>query len=430
MLGSTRIVAGCLALFGLLAACEVQPANEPVEIGDTAPEPADVVVAWPADSLAMEELTMEEVERHRYDDSWRRAVSIDTFGMAGRDSAGASEAIPPETIPSDSILIPESWQDIGATVRLPLGGRVEGPSVLYVQILLDRAHFSPGAIDGRWGMNTEKAVYWLQRREGIPATGIVDSLTFNRLTDLAGRPDRFISPHVLTAEEVGGPFVEIPADIYAQAQMDCLCYRSLSEKLAERFHVTPDLLARLNPAASLDSLAAGDTLQVPYFARSTPTGANGEIARLVISDQGFYVHAVDGEGRILYHFPSTLGSTYDPSPEGELEITSIAEDPWFYYQPDLLSGVPDTAEPARLPPGPNNPVGIVWMQLSADHYGIHGTREPAAIGYETSSGCIRLTNWDAGFLGDRLATGTPVEFVDLAEAAGHPGEGTEPDSLD
>ncbi len=125
------------------------------------------------------------------------------------------------------------------------------------------------------------------------------------------------------------------------------------------------------------------------------------------------MHALDSAGKILYHFPSTLGSTFYPSPEGHLEVVRIVRDPWFHWQPKLLENVPDSKKPARLPPGPNSPVGRVWVALSKEHFGIHGTNEPSTIGYATSSGCIRLTNWDALFLAGLIDKGTPVEFRDL-----------------
>ncbi|MGH7558932.1 MAG: L,D-transpeptidase family protein [Gemmatimonadota bacterium] len=387
---------------GLLAGCG---RDEP----EPTPEPADVY--WSDDTL-----TVAEIEAGRQDSTWRRTVRLDRRTTV--------------VTALDTVPVPEVWEDIGdaampgdpgqpadETVRLPLFGDVEGPSVLYVQILLDRARFSPGLLDGKWGKNTEKAVYWFQRREGLPATGIVDSVTLARLRAQAGSPGSFLREHVLTVEDVAGPFVAIPADVYAQRRLDCLCYQSLSEKLGERFHASPAILAELNPGRALDSLATGDSLLVPalrvdrWVVTDTLTAGDGpRVARIVISGLGFYLHALDDQGRVIYHFPTTLGSGYDPSPAGELEVVSVTPDPWFHYQPRLLSGV-DRAKPnALLPPGPNNPVGRIWIKLSEPHYGIHGTREPATIGYETSSGCVRLTNWDATFLGARLDPGVVVEF--------------------
>ncbi len=162
----------------------------------------------------------------------------------------------------------------------------------------------------------------------------------------------------------------------------------------------------------LDSLAAGDTLRVPDVdGRPSGTDPASDIVRLQISGAGYYVHAIGADGRILYHFPATLGSRYDPSPEGNLSVVSIHPDPWFHYQPKLLAGVDPSLPNASLPPGRNNLVGDTWIKLSEPHYGIHGTRSPETIGYATSSGCVRLTNWDARFLRDRVDPGTPVVFT-------------------
>lgn len=345
-------------------------------------------------------LDADGLERGRMDPAWKRVVQLDT--LPGEDGS-----------PS-----PERWEEISMQavnerpMHLPLSGDVSGPSVLRAQILLDRADFSPGVLDGRWGKNTEKAVYWLQEREGLPATGRVDSATFRRLRQLADAPGELVTAHRLSAEDVEGPFVEIPDSIYEKAEMECMCYTSLTEKLSEKFHVTPELLQKLNPGVELDALTAGSTVRAPAV-RTDGGGAEGKVARIVISGEGFYLHALDENGRILYHFPSTLGAEYSPSPTGEFRVTSITEDPQWHFQPELLHDVPDHRPDAIIPAGPNNAVGVVWMDLSKPHYGIHGTAEPQTIGYTTSNGCVRLTNWDALFLSRQIDPGVPVEFRDV-----------------
>ncbi|MGH7571506.1 MAG: L,D-transpeptidase family protein [Gemmatimonadota bacterium] len=404
---------GVVAVFGLAAALTTCGRDEP----EIPAEAADVF--WSDDTL-----TAADIEAGRRDSTWRKAVRLDR-------RTTVVKAL-------DTVPIPEAFDDLGraaeearvvdlpgpASVQLPLFGDVEGPSVLFAQILLDRVRFSPGVLDGKWGKNTEKAVYWFQHREDLPASGIVDSITFTRLHARADAPEAFLREHLLTEKDVAGPFVDIPADVYAQRRLDCMCFESLAEKLGERFHATPAVLAALNPGVSLDSLRVGDSLLVPDLgiveSRSgtspldsigaTPASSEPGIGHVLVSGLGSYLHVLDEEGRILYHFPTTLGSSYDPSPEGEVEVVSVTPDPWFHYQPSLLGGV-DRSKPSTLiPPGPNNPVGRVWIKLSKPHYGIHGTREPATIGYETSSGCVRLTNWDAMFLGARLGPGVTVEF--------------------
>jgi len=343
----------------------------------------------------------EDLERDRMNMSWRRVVQLDTLHQT---PASAN---------------PESLEDISAQtvnqhpMHLPLYGDVAGPSVLRTQVLLDRALFSPGVIDGRWGTNTEKAIFWFQTREGIPATGHLDEATFQRLAEAAGNPQQLVRQHRLTERDVEGPFVRIPSDIYEHAKLDCSCYESLSEKLGERFHTTPDLLRQLNPGVELNELAAGTTINVPGV-REEHAAISQRVERLVVSDEGRYVHAMSEDGRILFHFPATLGSRYDPSPAGDFRITRIAEDPWWHYQPSILAHVDDNKEDARIPPGPNNAVGVVWMALNKPHYGIHGTSAPETIGYASSAGCVRLTNWDVMFLSRRVSENTRVEFRDTS----------------
>ncbi len=389
----SRYAAALIVLSGVLFAGCLEP-NEPV----------DRVLSFPSDTASayggVETLSPEEIEGGRLDDSWKRFVVLDS---TDGDAPVASD---------------ESWDDITpeavntGKMALPLGGDVAGPSVFRTQILLDRAGFSPGVIDGRWGKNTEKAVFWLQKREGLRATGRVDTTTFRRLMQLANNPDSLVQRYTLTADDVKGPFEEIPEDIYEKAEMERLYYESLGEKLSEMFHTSRDLLAHLNPEASLDSLNAGVALAVPNLER---VNLPDSVARVVISDGGNYLHAVDAGGRILYHFPSTLGSSYDPSPTGDYHIVSVTEDPWWHYQPAILANVPDSEKDARIPPGPNNAVGKVWIALSKEHYGIHGTSAPETIGYATSAGCVRLTNWDALFLADRVKANVPVEFRDSSK---------------
>jgi lipoprotein-anchoring transpeptidase ErfK/SrfK len=311
---------------------------------------------------------------------------------------------------------PERWLDISAQAanagvyHLPVGRGHTGPSVLHVQVLLNRAFFSSGMLDGRWGRNTQTAVLWFQAREGLPGSGVVDSATYRRLALLAGAAPT-VRQHVLTADDVAGPFIDIPGNIYEHARLRCSCYESLTEKLTETFQSTTELLRKLNPGVELDTVRAGAILSVPAV-RDPSARAPGDVRQIVVSGSSNYLQALDSAGRILYHFAATLGSSVDPSPDGDFRVTSIHPNPWWNYQPRLLAHVPDDRPSALIPPGPNNAVGRVWMSLSAPHYGIHGTKSPETIGYAESAGCVRLTNWDAVFLSGRVVPGTPVSFRD------------------
>ncbi|HYH81766.1 MAG TPA: L,D-transpeptidase [Longimicrobium sp.] len=345
-------------------------------------------------------LTPQQIEQGRFAQDWTKVVKLDTTG------AGV-----PVRNPEKLEQITARRVNSGAMV-LPLSGQVSGPSVLRVQILLDRAMFSPGEMDGHYGKNTAKAVYFFQQSNNLPTTARVDSATFKALARVGGSPDNLIVQHRLTADDVKGPFIEIPENVQAQAKLECSCYSSLSEKLGETFHMAPDLLEMLNPGVNLDALQAGQTINAPLV-RAPNAGRDVRVAQIVVSGQGSYVQAQDASGKVLFHFPSTLGATYDPSPSGEFKVTNIEQNPVWHYQPELIATAPDTATEAMVPGGPNNRVGAVWMALSAPHYGIHGTNKPETIGYATSSGCVRLTNWDAQFLSLRISRGVPVHFKDI-----------------
>ena len=284
-----------------------------------------------------------------------------------------------------------------------------GPAVVRTQVLLDRASFSVGAISGRAGKTTQIAIYWFQYSQHLPPTGVLDTATYSRLASVAGT-DHVITEFTVDEESLKGPFSPVPHNVYEQAKLTCLCYSSPLELLAERFHTTPDILEKLNPKTRFAALVAGEKLFVPSIGRS-PDPLQKTIVRIHISKTGNYVQALAADGSIVFHFPSTLGSMYDPSPDGNWEVTSIARNPTFRYDPTLFSDVPDSKPKARLPPGPNSPVGTVWIALSKEHVGIHGTPSPETIGLASSHGCVRLTNWDAEKLADAISPHVPVEFV-------------------
>jgi lipoprotein-anchoring transpeptidase ErfK/SrfK len=317
--------------------------------------------------------------------------------------------------------------------RFPLAVPTRGSTALHLQILLDRAGFSPGIIDATWGDNAVKALRWFNGGNADSAVAATDSTsrnidraTYNRLADSAGSAP-LITSYTVTDADVKGPFTRIPDRVYDQAKLSCLCYSSAAEELAERFHASQSLLAQLNPGVRFESITAGTTISVPNVGgnetsmastatrpdTSTPRYTADTVSaemRIVISKKESWTHLVDGSGKTIRHFPSTLGAGYDPSPTGEFHVTGISRNPAFRYDPKLFAEVPDTRPTAKLPPGPNSPVGIVWIALSKPHYGIHGTAAPESIGYQSSHGCVRLTNWDARALAALVSGGTPVTF--------------------
>ncbi len=287
-------------------------------------------------------------------------------------------------------------------------------ATLTLQVLLDRAGFSVGEIDGAAGAKTRKALIAYQRAQGLPATGVADPDT---IAALGGeRPST--AAYLITAEDVAGPFVDaIPADLVAQGELPALSYTSPLELIAERFHASPKLLRRLNPNARF---VEGETIAVPGVEptvfptqterRNQAPEAAARTATVIVSKDGrdLVVESVDGQ--ILMYAPVSSGSEHDPLPIGEWRVTDLYLKPQFNYNPELFWDADPSHGKTKIPPGPNNPVGLAWIDLDREHYGLHGTPEPATVGVTQSHGCVRLTNWDVTRLAALVRPGTRVVF--------------------
>ena len=301
-------------------------------------------------------------------------------------------------------------------------------SLLHVQVILDHLAFSPGIVDGRPGMSTTAALKGFQETRGLPITGEADPATLHALSQYrAWRPVKSVK---LTPDILAGPFyATIPHDEDAQAKLPSIGYKNVMEKLGEMFHTSPETLVALNSPQT--KLAPGQTITVPnVLARNTNYDAKlpdhwratlamlnvdaqqPQAAKLVVSKHDKLLRAYDASGKLIGQFMVTTGSTHDPLPIGTWKIYGADYNPKFHYNPALFWDAHKGDTKAMLPPGPNGPVGVVWMDLSKEHYGIHGTPEPQLIGRTASHGCVRMTNWDAARVAMMVKPGTPAVFTE------------------
>lgn len=278
------------------------------------------------------------------------------------------------------------------------------PLVLKTQVLLDRADISPGSVDAFWGMNVAKAIAAFELRNGFAVDGRPDAEVWAALGGDAAPP--VLVTYEITAEDVAGPFGALPADYAELAELESLHYASAVEMFGERFHMDPDLLTALNPGAKF---APGETIIVA----DTGDTLEGDdlVASLRADKRNGQLLAFDAGGILVAAYPATIGSESTPSPSDNHAVKGVATDPVYYYDPENFKQG-DNTEKLELPPGPNSPVGTVWIDLTEPTYGIHGTPEPEKIDKAYSHGCVRLTNWDAQELAHLVKVGAVVSFVE------------------
>ncbi|RWP70093.1 L,D-transpeptidase family protein [Mesorhizobium sp.] len=306
------------------------------------------------------------------------------------------------TAPGDqAALPPKIGGKTAVDPSLSLGARQE---VAALQVLLDRAGASPGVVDGRFGSNVDKALAAYNEITGSNLRS-TDVVGIQAALEQSGG-DAFASYNI-TPEDAAGPYVaSVPEDYSQKAQLDRLSYVSVTEALAERFHMDENYLKALNPEANFNR--PGTIIKVVNFGRlvAKPVAS-------IIADKGKkQVRAYDASGKLIAAYPATIGSADTPSPTGTHAVSRVALDPNYTYNPNINFKQGENNKILTIPPGPNGPVGSVWIALDKPTYGIHGTPDPSKIGKTESHGCVRLTNWDARELAKIVSPGVTVEFID------------------
>ena len=383
-----------------------QPLN-PKKIADTAVQdpidPLATSAASSAQSTAETQITQQEQQ-----DLNKASKTLQDLEKSEDDTAAIGAAPTTNTATtSSSVATKASWTLDGLNNAnwYENIGKGQFPVYARAHVMLNNAHASPGAIDGSSGKNTLKAIASFQQINGIKPTGTLTQETWNALIAKQGSKPAFIE-YTITDADLKGPYAaSIPHDYALQAKMKGLYYTRVTEMLGEKFHMDEDFLKKLNPKATFKK--AGEKIIVANIRNEVP-----EDIHLIVAHKGAkQLYLFNSRNQMIGSFPATIGSSDTPSPTGTYKVTGVAPNPWYSYSPsNFIQG--NNKKPLSLPPGPNAPVGNIWIGLSKKSFGIHGTPNPSAISKTASHGCIRLTNWDANDLGKKVKSGVTVKFLE------------------
>lgn len=289
--------------------------------------------------------------------------------------------------------------------KLPAHDKIDA-GIVKLQILLDRARFSPGEIDGKLGENAQKAMKAFADAKALTFDKALTPELWSALAETSKDP--VVVEYTISKSDVKGPFLEkLPAKMEDMKSLRALGYTSAREAIAEKFHMSEDLLAALSPGKKFDQ--PGEIILV---AKLQEKPAKLTIGRIEVDKSRQTVRAFDPSGALIAFFPATVGSEEKPTPSGSLKVVSSDANPNYRYNPDYKFKGVKSKEAFIIKPGPNNPVGSYWIGLSSEGFGIHGTPNPSKVSKSESHGCVRLTNWDVGLLGSNVKKGTPVVFVE------------------
>ncbi|TCH65730.1 L,D-transpeptidase [Acinetobacter sp. ANC 4862] len=397
-----------LAGTAFAASTAEQPLN-PQKIADTAvQDPIDPLATEPASSAQSTETHITQQEQR---DLNKASKTLEDLKETEDDTAAIGVApttkTPTTTTSSSAATAKASWtlDGLNNAEWYENIGKGQFPVYARAHVMLNNAHASPGAIDGSSGKNTLKAIASFQQINGIKPTGILTQETWEALIAKQGSKPAFIE-YTITDADLKGPYAaSIPHDYALQAKMKGLYYTRVTEMLGEKFHMDEDFLKKLNPKVTFKK--AGEKIIVANIRNEVP-----EDIHLIVAHKGAkQLYLFNSRNQMIGSFPATIGSSDTPSPTGTYKVTGVAPNPWYSYSPsNFLQG--NNTKPLSLPPGPNAPVGNIWIGLSKKSFGIHGTPNPSAISKTASHGCIRLTNWDANDLGKKVKSGVTVKFLE------------------
>lgn len=389
------------------------PAEQPLK-----PQVVSSAVADPIDPLAITASSAEITQQEQQDlnqasktlDDLQKAENALADSGSASSASAAQSATPTTTSASEATppaaAVKASWtlDGINNATWYENIGKGQFPVYARAHVMLSNSYASPGAIDGSSGKNTLKAISTFQQINGLKPTGELDKATWDALIAKQGSRPAFVE-YTITAADAKGPFAKsIPRDYALQAKMPGLYYTSLVEMLAEKFHMDEGFLKQLNPKSGFK---VGDRIVVANVSNKLP-----EDIHLIVAHKGAkQLYLFNSRNQMIGSFPASIGSTSTPSPTGTYKITGVARNPHYSYSPsNFIQG--NNTKPLSLPPGPNGPVGNIWIGLSKKSFGIHGTPSPSMISKSYSHGCIRLTNWDANNLGSKVKSGVTVKFLE------------------
>ncbi|WP_168397323.1 L,D-transpeptidase family protein [Acinetobacter indicus] len=400
----------CMFAGTALAATTAEQPLNPQLISDTAVEDPIDPLATDASAAVVPSEVETQITQQEEQDLNKASATLEDLQNAEdtqADIGSAPTTAAPATTSASTAPAKASWtlDGLNNASWYENIGKGQFPVYARAHVMLNNAHASPGAIDGTSGKNTLKAIASFQQMNGIKPTGVLTQETWDALIARHGSKPAFVE-YTITEDDLKGPYVKsIPGDYALQAKMKGLHYTSVTEMLGEKFHMDENFLKKLNPNANFNK--AGQKLIVANVRNDLP-----EDIHLIVAHKGAkQLYLFNSRNQMIASFPASIGNTNTPSPTGTYKVTGVAPNPWYSYSPsNFIQG--KNMKPLSLPPGPNGPVGNIWIGLSKKSFGIHGTPNPSMISKSYSHGCIRLTNWDANDLGRKVRSGVTVKFLE------------------